>query len=107
MYLTAPILFATFQKYPTLRRPFTVIGLLTMCTSLALSSFSKTVTHLILTQGILYAIGGGMAYAPTILFVNEWFIKRKGLAFGIVRKIEANIVCCILSSSFHGSLYFD
>jgi MFS family permease len=84
MYLTAPLLFALFQKYPILRRPCTVVGLLIMCIALALSSFSQTVSHLILTQGVLYAIGGGMAYAPTILFVNEWFIKKKGFAFGVM-----------------------
>jgi MFS family permease len=84
MYLSAPILFAAFHKYPNIRRPFTIIGLLTMCIALALSSLSTTVTHLILTQGILYAIGGGMAYAPTIIFVNEWFIKKKGFAFGVM-----------------------
>ena len=40
--------------------------------------------HLILSQGIGFGIGGCFAYTPTILFMSEWFEKRKGLAFGIV-----------------------
>jgi hypothetical protein len=42
------------------------------------------VTHLILSQGIGFGTGGCLAYTPTILFMSEWFAKRKGLAFGIV-----------------------
>lgn len=55
-----------------------------MCLSLALSSFSTNVMHLILSQGLGFGIGGCFAYTPTILFMSEWFDKRKGLAFGIV-----------------------
>lgn len=55
-----------------------------MCIALAAASFATNVTHLIITHGVLYAIGGGICYSPTILFVDEWFIQRKGLAFGIM-----------------------
>ncbi|KAF4628960.1 hypothetical protein G7Y89_g9186 [Cudoniella acicularis] len=48
------------------------------------SSFSTQVWQLILTQGVLYAIGGSLLYAPTMFYLDEWFIKRKGLAFGIM-----------------------
>ncbi|KAF2434705.1 MFS general substrate transporter [Tothia fuscella] len=84
MYLDAPFVFAALQKWPRLRRPCCVVGLFIMCGALAASSFSQSVRHLIITQGVLYAVGGSLAYSPTILFVNEWFIKRKGLAFGIM-----------------------
>jgi hypothetical protein len=36
------------------------------------------------TQGVLYAIGGSIAYAPCVIYMDEWFVKRKGLAFGIM-----------------------
>lgn len=55
-----------------------------MCIALALSSFSQTVWHLILTQGVLFAIGGSICYGPCILYMDEWFVKRKGLAFGVM-----------------------
>jgi MFS family permease len=76
--------FSALAKWPKLRRPATIVGLLTMCMAIALASFAKTVTHLIVTHGVLYAIGASICYSPTILFVNEWFIQRKGLAFGIM-----------------------
>lgn len=55
-----------------------------MCLSLGLSSFASNVTHLILSQGIGFGFGGCLAYTPSILFMSEWFVKRKGFAFGIV-----------------------
>jgi MFS family permease len=76
--------FSALTKWPKLRRPATLVGLLLMCIALAAASFATSVTHLIVTHGILYAIGGSICYSPTILFVNEWFIRRKGLAFGIM-----------------------
>jgi len=84
MYLSAPVLFAAFTKWPQIRRPSTVIGLFTMCIALALSSFAKTVPHLIVTQGVLFAIGGGACYFPVITFADEWFIERKGLSYGVI-----------------------
>lgn len=54
-----------------------------MCLALALSSFSTTTTHLLVSQGIAYAIGASLAYSPSILFIEEWFVNRRGLAYGI------------------------
>jgi MFS family permease len=55
-----------------------------MSLALALSSFSKTTTELIISQGVFYGLGASVAYAPTIVFMDEWFARRKGLAFGIM-----------------------
>ncbi|KAJ4405494.1 hypothetical protein N0V91_005234 [Didymella pomorum] len=82
MYLSSPLVFGMLAWYPTWKRPCIMIGLIIMCLSLGLSSLSMTVPHLIATQGIFYAIGGALCYSPTIGFMDEWFVKRKGLAFG-------------------------
>lgn len=55
-----------------------------MCISLGLSSICNTVLQLIVTQGVLYGVGGALAYSPVVTFVDEWFVKKKGLAFGIM-----------------------
>jgi MFS family permease len=55
-----------------------------MSLSLAMGSFATNVTHLVLSQGIAFGFGGCIAYSPSILFMPEWFVKRRGLAFGIV-----------------------
>ena len=38
---------------------------------------------LVLTQGLLYGVGGALLYNPFIFYLDEWFIKRKGLAYGV------------------------
>lgn len=84
MYLGAPFTFAVLQRYPTRRRHCSILGLSIITFALIISSFSTRVWHLILTQGVLYAIGGTMLYTPAIIFLDEWFIARKGFAFGVM-----------------------
>lgn len=84
MYLSAPLIFYILTAFPSFRRLSSLFGLAIIIAALISSSFSTQVWHLILTQGVLYAIGGSMLYTPTIFYLDEWFIKRKGLAFGIM-----------------------
>ena len=84
MYLGLPFTMSLQRLYPKQSRWSPIIGLFIMCIALALSSFSQNTTHLILTQGVLYAIGGSISYCPCILYMDEWFAKRKGFAFGIM-----------------------
>jgi MFS family permease len=84
MYLDGPVVIGLLRLFPGHARWAPIFGLLVMCIALAMSSFATNVTHLIATQGILYAIGGSIAYCPCILYMDEWFIKRKGLAYGIM-----------------------
>ncbi|KAJ5407598.1 hypothetical protein N7509_001481 [Penicillium cosmopolitanum] len=83
-YLIAPLPIIGMILLPQIARWVSTIGVILMCFSLALSSFSTSVTHLILSQGIGFGVGGSLAYTPSILFMPEWFVKRKGLAFGVV-----------------------
>lgn len=39
--------------------------------------------QLILTQGVLYGIGGSLLYNPFLFYLDEWFIRRKGMAYGV------------------------
>lgn len=84
MYLGAPFAFFGLQRWPHLRRYAGITGLAIITIALIASSFSTAVWHLIITQGILYAIGGSLLYSPTIIYLDEWFIAKKGFAFGIM-----------------------
>jgi MFS family permease len=84
MYLGAPFNFFALQAWPCFRRISSIAGLAIIIIGLIASSFSTTVWHLILTQGVLYAIGGSLLYSPAILYLDEWFIARKGFAFGVM-----------------------
>lgn len=64
MYLSGLPILILNRMHPRLGRWSPFAGLLTSCLALALGSFSTTVPHLIVTQGILYAIGGSIAYIP-------------------------------------------
>jgi MFS family permease len=84
MYLDLPLVMGVQRMYPRFGRWSPMLGLTIMCIALAVSSFSQNVAHLILTQGIFYAIGGSICYCPCLLYMDEWFTKRKGLAYGIM-----------------------
>lgn len=49
-----------------------------------MSSFCTSVSQLIATQGFLFGLGGCFAYCPCVLYIDEWFAQRKGMAYGIV-----------------------
>jgi MFS family permease len=84
MYLDAPLILMLVQRWPHLRRPCCVAGVLFMAVGLVASSFSQSVWQLILTQGVLYAIGGSLIYNPVLVLLDEWFVRRKGMAYGIM-----------------------
>lgn len=84
MYLDMPIIFALQRRFPRATVYCPLVGLTAMCLTLATSSFSQTTTHLIATQGVLYAIFGSVTYAPCILYLEEWFVRRKGFAYGVM-----------------------
>lgn len=84
MYIGTPFVVAVCRLYPRQARWFTLIGLLIAAIALATSSFCTTVPQLIVVQGLLFGAGGCIAYCPYTLYVDEWFVRRKGLAYGIV-----------------------
>lgn len=53
-------------------------------TSLIAGSFATTLGGLIMTQGIMYGTGFLILYYPIISMVNEWWVVRRGMAFGII-----------------------
>lgn len=84
LYLGAPPVFLAFQKWPKFLHRSLIIGLPIVVLAVFLSSFATATWHLILTQGILYAIGGNFLYYPIYVFIDEWFVRRKGLAYGVM-----------------------
>ncbi|OTB07091.1 hypothetical protein M426DRAFT_318449 [Hypoxylon sp. CI-4A] len=84
MYLTSPLMMGLCRIFGRWARWTSIFGLFTMCLAIAMSSFSTNTSHLIATQGVLYALGGSVAYCPCILYLDEWFVRRKGFAYGIM-----------------------
>ncbi|KAE9576833.1 MFS transporter asaE [Colletotrichum fructicola] len=84
MYLSGFLVIGLLRLFPHQSRHAPIVGLFIMCIALAMSSFSQTVPHLIVTQGIFYAVGGSIAYLPCILYMDQWFVRRKGFAYGVM-----------------------
>ncbi|CAM1503358.1 Fc.00g081340.m01.CDS01 [Cosmosporella sp. VM-42] len=83
-YLGAPASAILTKRFPRYQRqqiwigwPMCILGLLT-------ASFATSVNGLIVTQGLLYGLGFVTLTYPIISMINEWWVARKGMAFGLI-----------------------
>ncbi|KAI9044845.1 major facilitator superfamily domain-containing protein [Aspergillus affinis] len=83
LYLASPISLFLLQRWPQYCRMSSLFGLAVAVIGLIASSFATKIWQLIITQGIIYPLGACMLYYPVLLFIDEWFVRRKGLAFGV------------------------
>lgn len=72
------------EKFPQHRRAMICTGWPLCIAALLSGSFAKTIPALIGTHGILYVAGELILYLPLMSIINEYFVERRGLAFGIV-----------------------
>lgn len=79
-----PVAFMTLHRYPHLRRWCGPLGLVVTIVSLVASAFVNTVGGLIATQGVMYAVGCGLLFSPISMYMDEWFVERKGMAHGVM-----------------------
>ncbi|KAF4634657.1 hypothetical protein G7Y89_g3437 [Cudoniella acicularis] len=93
MYLSMPLLFYLFTKRLSQHRQlFALLGTALTALSFILSSLSTTAWHLVLTQGVLAALGSALVYSPTTLSLGEWFnTHNRALAYGLTLSCK-NIV---------------
>lgn len=74
-----------FQSYPHLIKRTCQICIALSCICLILSSFlERYVAALIIFQGILNGMLSGCAFAPVMIYLPQWFDKRRGTAIGII-----------------------
>lgn len=83
MYCTAPLIYGLLRRFPKYRKMLSVMGYIVLLASIVGASFANTASQLLATQGVLYALGGSVHYFPAFLYLDEWFVRRKGLAYGI------------------------
>ncbi|KAK7424830.1 hypothetical protein QQZ08_008460 [Neonectria magnoliae] len=84
MYLMMPLAFIALNRYPWLRRWCGPLGLAITVASLTASAFASNIGALIATQGVLYALGCSLIFSPISLYMDEWFVERKGFAYGVM-----------------------
>jgi MFS family permease len=83
-YLGGPFSASVAKRFPRYQRQQIWAGWPLCILGLVCGSFTTTVNGLILTQGIMYGVGFVTLYYPIISMVDEWWVARKGMAFGII-----------------------
>ena len=48
------------------------------------ASFASKAWHIIVAQGMVYGIVFLILYYPMLDMLNEWYVKHRGLAYGIL-----------------------
>ena len=83
MFLGGPFTTPLVKRYQRYQRSMIAVGWLLCVLSLVAASFATTTGALILTQGVLYGLGELILYYPVISIINEWFVEKRGMAYGI------------------------
>ena len=83
-FLGAPLTTYCCQHSHLSRKYYISAGWLLCWIALLVSAFCRTIETLIVTQGLLFGIGLLMIEMPTITILNSWFVKRRGLAYGLL-----------------------
>lgn len=83
-YIIPIFLIRLFVRYPdwiktTLWTSTVVSGL-----SMIISSWATEVWQLILLQGILCGTAGAVLYAPVLMWLQDWWVVRRGFASGVM-----------------------
>ena len=83
MLIGSPFISLTLQRFPNLRRVGSCVGLAIMFSGLLIASSTNSSMVVLWTQGVMYGIGALLVYFPAMFLIDEWFVERKGVAFGI------------------------
>lgn len=80
----APLTLVMLQRHPGYRKTVSIAGFIVTLASMVGASFANNIAQLLGTQGILLGFGGSLLYFPVFIYVDEWFVKRRGLAYGVL-----------------------
>ncbi|KAG4428073.1 hypothetical protein IFR05_016446 [Cadophora sp. M221] len=83
-YFGTPLVAWLTINHPHHRRKMMLGGWIICILALLASSFATNIWHLIITQGLLYGIGFLVVYYPVLSMLNEWFVLKRGRAYGIL-----------------------
>ena len=64
-------------------KPTMLAGVVMEALSLICASFASKIWHLFLTQGVLFGLGMGFLFTPSVGIVPQWFTTKRSLANGI------------------------
>lgn len=82
-FLGSPFFTPLVRRFHVWQRTMVVVGSGICVLSLVAAAFANNASSLIAFQGVLYGIGFLTLYAPLLSMLNEWFVQRRGLAYGV------------------------
>ncbi|KAM0750692.1 MFS general substrate transporter [Meredithblackwellia eburnea MCA 4105] len=85
LYFILPVVVVMiYRRFPHKSKTIALTAMVVNCSSMLLSSFSTKIWHLICLQGILGGISGCVLYTPVLIWLQEWFVEKRGMASGII-----------------------
>lgn len=82
--LGAPLATAVVKRFPHRKKLMIRLGWPLCICGLLAASFANNVSSLIATQGLIYGLGFSTMVWPVIDMVSEWWLLRRGMAFGLI-----------------------
>ncbi|KAK0940896.1 hypothetical protein LTR48_000549 [Friedmanniomyces endolithicus] len=83
-YLGMPFTNAIALRFPRWRRTMGGVGWMLCLLGLVCASFARETWELVVCQGAVYGVGWVVCYTPLLFMLNEWFVERRGLAYGVL-----------------------
>ncbi|GJN72726.1 hypothetical protein PLIIFM63780_006789 [Purpureocillium lilacinum] len=83
-FLGAPIAAPLVRRFQWWQQYMLATGWALCAASLLIASAVNSVAGLVATQGVLYGLGFLILYFPVLGMLNEWFVHRRGLAYGVL-----------------------
>ncbi|KAH7370445.1 major facilitator superfamily domain-containing protein [Rhexocercosporidium sp. MPI-PUGE-AT-0058] len=82
-YLGGPLMTPITIRYHAYRRHMVIFGASLCVLGNIGASFGTQLWVMVVCQGVLYGIGFLIVSYATFSMLNEWFVKKRGLAYGI------------------------
>jgi MFS family permease len=83
-YLGAPLATPLIRRWAKYRTHMILVGWPLCILGLVAGSFANTLGTLLFTQGIMYGVGFIIFYYPILSMVDEFWIRRRGMAYGLL-----------------------
>ncbi|KAG9554878.1 MFS general substrate transporter, partial [Aureobasidium melanogenum] len=83
-YMGAPLMAPLVKRFPRWQGMMVKVGWAICLGALVAGSFAESIGGLIVTQGVMYGAGYLIIFYPVVSMVNEWWVTRRGLAWGIL-----------------------
>ncbi|KAI1811457.1 major facilitator superfamily domain-containing protein [Poronia punctata] len=84
LQICVPFIIYILNNFPHQRKNAMWLGCVICSVSPISAAFTNSPSVLVVLLGPLYGIGAGLLFAPSMHFMDDWFLERKSFAYGII-----------------------